>query len=426
MNKRNILVFPCGSEIGLSILEQLRYSRFFHLIGGSSVSDHGVFAYEDYIGDIPLITDGNFIESLKNIVREYKIDAIYPTMDSVIALLKPYESFLKCKVIASPTETAEICNDKSKTYARLYDTGILPQIYKNNQHIPLEEFPVFLKPKIGYGAKGTLIARNQDEINLALKQDKDLLILEYLPGEEYTVDCFTDRHGDLLFSRARIRNRIKNGISVNTSYLPKQNEFIEIAKTINKKLIFDGAWFFQVKRDKKGHLKLLEVASRFGGSSILAHGLGVSFPLLSLMNAFNYNLEIVENKYPIELDRSLSSKFRTEIDYSYVYVDYDDCILLDDGSVNINIIKFIYLCHNKHKKVILLTKHAGELEDSMAKHRLNNLFDEVIHIKDNEDKSNFIRNKSSIFIDDSFAERSNVSKKCDIPVFSPDMINILM
>lgn len=42
----------------------------------------------------------------------------------------------------------------------------------------------------------------------------DYVICEYLRGEEYTVDCLTDRNGRLLFISPRSRERILAGISV--------------------------------------------------------------------------------------------------------------------------------------------------------------------------------------------------------------------
>ena len=40
---KNILVFPCGSEIALEIYRSLRYSTHFKLIGANSLDDHGKF-----------------------------------------------------------------------------------------------------------------------------------------------------------------------------------------------------------------------------------------------------------------------------------------------------------------------------------------------------------------------------------------------
>ena len=46
---KNVLVFPCGSEIGLEIHNALKYSKDFNLFGGSSVDDHGKYVYKNYI-----------------------------------------------------------------------------------------------------------------------------------------------------------------------------------------------------------------------------------------------------------------------------------------------------------------------------------------------------------------------------------------
>jgi hypothetical protein len=52
MSKKKILVFPCGSEIGLEIYRAMRYSTHFTLAGASSVDDHGKFVYEEYYGGL--------------------------------------------------------------------------------------------------------------------------------------------------------------------------------------------------------------------------------------------------------------------------------------------------------------------------------------------------------------------------------------
>ena len=37
----NVLVFPCGSEIGLEVHNALKYDKHINLVGLSSVSSHG-------------------------------------------------------------------------------------------------------------------------------------------------------------------------------------------------------------------------------------------------------------------------------------------------------------------------------------------------------------------------------------------------
>jgi len=423
--KRNILVFPCGSEIGLDIYSSVRYSTYFHLIGGSSVDDHGKFIYEDYISGIPYATSEQFIPAMAQLVRERHIDAIYPAMDLVITILKEHENELGCKVVSSPAETSRICLSKELTYQKLEGVVNIPKVYDVN-NTPPSEFPVFVKPKIGFGARGTKKLNDKEELSSFLKGKNDLLILEYLPGEEFTVDCFTDKDGKLLYSAARKRNRVKGGISVNTSFVNNQDEFTAIAERINSKIQFRGAWFYQVKRDKRGELSLLEIASRLGGSSLLSRAIGVNFALLSLFDIFDYNVTILKNDYQVELDRALGNKYKTNLEFDSVYCDYDDCLILDKTMINVDLVKFLYQCINKGKKIYLLTKHDGDIQKELKEFRLDHLFDKVIHIEKDADKVDYINDYNAIVIDDSNAERVNIKKKLNIPVFSPEMIDVLI
>lgn len=425
MPKYNILVFPCGSEIGLDIYSSVCYSTYFHLIGGSSVDDHGRFVYEDYIPDIPFANTPEFIPAMSRIVKERHIDAIYPAMDLVITILKEHEEELGCRVVASPIETTQICLSKELTYMKLEGCILIPKVF-DPLNVPVDEFPVFAKPKIGYGAKGTKKLNNQEEVDSFVKGKQDILILEYLPGEEFTVDCFTDKEGKPLYSAARKRNRVKDGISVNTFFVDEQEEFNRITEIINSKIKFRGAWFYQVKRDRKGQLRLLEIASRLGGSSLLSRAVGVNFALLSLFDAFDYNVVVFKNDYKVELDRALENKYKTDIEFDSVYCDYDDCLILDKTRVNIDLVKFLYQCVNQGKKIYLLSKHDGDLKKELIDFRLDHLFDKVIHIEKDADKADYIKCQQAIFIDDSNAERVNIKNRLNLPVFSPEMIDVLI
>ena len=80
---------------------------------------------------------------------------------------------------------------------------------------------------------------------------------------------------------------------------------------------------------------------------------------------------------------------------------------------------------NKEKRVILLTKHIGDLKADLDRFRLNQLFDEIILIRSNQEKTDFINYTNAIFIDDSFTEREKVKKAFGIPVFGPEMADLL-
>ncbi len=421
--KKRILVFPCGSEVALDIHSSVKYSTYFHLVGASSVADHGKFVYEDYIEGLPYITDASFIPAIKALVAEHDIDAIYPAMDSVITMLKEAEKELDCPVISSSLDTVRLCLSKRDTYKALEGHVRIPHLYTRET---VDAYPVFLKPNVGYGAKGAKRVDNVRELRTHTDGKDDLLICEYLPGEEFTVDCFTDRHGNLLYCAARKRNRIRDGISVNTYFVDNQEEFREMAVAINARVEFRGAWFYQVKRDKDGQLCLMEIASRLGGSSLLSRGIGVNCALLTLFDFFDYDVQVLTNDYRIELDRALENKYKVDISYSAVYVDYDDCLVLDKARVNVDLLAFLYDCLNKGKRIILLTKHKGDLREELRRFRIESLFDEIIHISPDRRKCDYITCADAIFIDDSHAERSDVKKYAKLHVFSPDMVEVLM
>lgn len=429
--KKNILVFPCGSEIALEVYRAVNHSTHFNLIGANSIDDHGQFVFENYIGGLPFITDPDFLEKFRQVVRDNNIDAVYPAMDAVIELLKSNEDFLGCKVVSSPIETTQICLSKSRTYKVLENVVKVPKTFTADELVIAgEPFPVFAKPDIGYGSRGAKKISSVEDLKAHLALYPSCILSEFLPGKEYTVDCFSSHNGDLLFAAARERCRIMNGISVNTKPV-KENaeEFVEFAKRINSAIKFNGAWFYQVKRDANGKLTLLEVASRFGGSSSLFRAQGINFALMSLFDAFDIPVSVLRNGYDVIMDRALDNKYKLDLKYSEVFVDFDDCIYLEKKFVNDALMAFLYRCVNNGIKVTLLSRHddekLGKLDELLDKLRIRQVFDRIIHLNPSQKKIDSIDNTDSIFIDDSFAERKAVADKFNIPVFSLDMIEAL-
>jgi len=113
-----------------------------------------------------------------------------------------------------------------------------------------------------------------------------------------------------------------------------------------------------------------------------------------------------------------SKYFNFSYNFSRIYIDYDDCIYFKKR-VNDEVMEKLFKFKINKKKIILITKHKKNIYNSLNKLKLNNFFDEIINLKKNMKKYRFIKKTSSIFIDDSFSERLEVSNKLNIPVFSP-------
>jgi len=410
--KRNVLVFPCGSEIGLEINRSLRFSKDFTVFGASSTPDHGQYAFTDYIPDLPFVDEKDFVVALNEVIKRYKIDFVMPAHDSVVLKLAEHREAIKATVVTAPLETCRLARSKRATYDRLQDTIKVPRLYQPDDTLP---FPVFLKPDVGQGSKGTARAETAQEVTSALARDPSLLILEFLPGQEYTVDCFTDKDGQLLFVGPRSRDRIANGISV-SSQTVTDPAIEEMAQKINAAVRFNGVWFFQVKKDGNGIYTLLEIAPRVAGTMALTRMRGVNLPLLSLYNASGQTVTVLPNHFGLAVDRALHSKFKLDITYNRVYVDLDDTLIVD-GQVNAELMRFIYESINAGKHIGLVTKHIHDVPTTLANHKISaNLFDETVSLAQDEDKHPHLQ-PDSIFIDDSFAERRQVLEQIGVPVF---------
>ncbi len=424
---KKVLVYPCGTEIGLEIFRAVNNSIHFELYGGSCSYDHGRFVYNNHIDDLPFISDSSDENDIKDFIKaieKYSFDFIYPATDSVVFKFAQYKHLFKKEIIVCPDfETAEVTRSKLKTYTKFQNIISTPKYYSKD----ISDFPVFIKPDVGQGSVGATKINSKEELSYHLgNANKNMLILEYLPNKEYTIDCFTNNEGELIFCQPRTRRRIKSGISVNTYNLTEDPRFTIIAQLINKNLKQRGGWFFQVKEKADGELVLLEIASRIAGTSEITRANGVNLPLMTL-HLYNGNPinDILNNHLKIEVDRALKGIYKINYSYKNVYIDYDDTIIVNN-KVNTDIIKLLYKCINNGCKIILITRHSGPLNESLSNFRLQGLFDKIIHLDKNEDKCRFIEANESIFIDDSYGERKKVHSALKIPVFSPQEIECLL
>lgn len=418
----SVLVFPGGTEIGLEIQKALSKCKDIRLhSAGANVSNHAPLVFARHFV-VPSVHAPGWLDRLNEVLVQNRIDYIFPAHDDVIVALAENADRVKAKVVTSPADTCRITRSKRETYRAFRGILPVPTVYESVDTVV--RYPVFVKPDQGQGTQDTHVARSRTELVGILENREGHLVMEYLPGEEYTIDCFSDRERGLLFCGGRQRVRTKSGISMD-SRPAEDSIFQEYAQTISKNLPLHGAWFFQVKRDAKGTYKLLEIAPRVAGTMALHRVLGVNFPLLSLYEQERIPLEILTNRVSVEIDRALTNRYKHNLAYRVVYVDLDDTLLLN-GTVNVELVRFLYQCVNAGKRLVLLTKHAANVDATLKEHRLAGLFDEIIHFRPGASKADTIRERDAILIDDSFSERKDVAEKCHIPTFDGSMLEMLI
>jgi hypothetical protein len=91
------------------------------------------------------------------------------------------------------------------------------------------------------------------------------------------------------------------------------------------------------------------------------------------------------------------------------------------------LIALVYQCLNEKKDVYVISRNnLFEIDRQLRFYKIDrSLFKQIITVQEWEYKSEFIL-KDSVFIDDSFSERKEVSDTLNIPVFDVSEINGLL
>jgi carbamoyl-phosphate synthase large subunit len=417
-----VLVFPGGTEIGLEAQRSLANLKEVELVGAGSAADaHGPFAYRHW-ATVPDVTDPAWAPALNEVIAEHGIDFIQPGHDAVLVALAERREELGATVVAPSAETCHVTRSKRRTYAALGGEVPVPRVYDTPP--PPDAYPVFVKPDVGQGSQGARLAYDAGDVERAVRDGADL-VMRYLPGPEFTVDCFSDREDGLLFARGRRRIRTRAGISMASRSAGDQAAFARMAAAIGARLGLHGAWFFQVREDADGTPTLLEVAPRIAGTSAVHRVLGVNFALLSLYEHARMPVRIEPLAADVLLDRALTNRYRHDLRYSAVYVDLDDTLVVR-GAINTRLAPFLFQCLNERRRLVLITRHASDLAATLGQHRLSGLWDDVVHITDGAPKADHIREPDAILIDDSFSERRAAHAQLGIATFDSSMVELLI
>lgn len=263
---------------------------------------------------IPKASDDDFIERLLLICKQKKIHIVLPLVTrELFELSKNKQAFtaIGVRVLVSSEEAIQIANNKSACYNFLHSKKIA--VPKFSVVSTTEDFiraalklghpqePFCFKPSISNGSRGfrivselinesdqlfnykpynTYITYAQTLKILSSQPFPELLVTEYLPGKEYSIDCIA-QNGKAILVVPREREKMINGISVQGVFV-KDDEIISYAIKIIETIGLHGNIGIQVKRSATGQPLLLEINPRVQGTIVSALGAGVNLPLLAI------------------------------------------------------------------------------------------------------------------------------------------------
>lgn len=151
---------------------------------------------------VPPITDKGYLDVIEDICKKEKVNALLSLIDPELSLLsKNIERFSKNNVliIGSSHEICELCLNKWKMYIWLQKYGYnCARTFLNKEDFYKEEkegsivYPVFVKPVCGSASNSISKVYDRETIELLFANNNNLMIQEFLDGQEIGADVYID------------------------------------------------------------------------------------------------------------------------------------------------------------------------------------------------------------------------------------------
>ena len=278
----HILMTGAGGPSAISVWKSLSAQHEIHMADMDPCAAGLYLAAEDRRLLVPRGDAPELVPALLAACRARKIDLLLPTVDAEfvpLALARADFEALGVALPISPLDCRRVCRDKHELLARV--KGIVPvpdyEPFTQEAAARVTSFPRFVKP-LGAGSRGAEKITRREDLD-ALPQDGSILVQEYLPGEEYSVDVYVRGDGRVIAAVPRERMKTDSGIAV-TARTVDVPEVIEFARRVAEEIGVRYVANVQFKRAADGIFKLLEVNPRFPGTLPLTTAAGVDMPKL--------------------------------------------------------------------------------------------------------------------------------------------------
>ena len=331
----HILMTGAGAPGAAGIIFCLQSNPFLQLtVADADENAVGRYLVKDFV-QIPKAGDSNFTEALLKICIEKHIQIILPLVTKELFPLSQHKILFEekgIKVLVSSEKAIHISNNKSACYRFLREKGMdvpeffvvdtVDQFIDAAYKLGYPEKQFCFKPSISNGSRGVrVVSENVNENDLlfnfkpshlyiqyaqALKilssqKFPELLVSEYLPGDEYSVDCLAN-HGIAELIVPRLRKKMINGISVQGEFINNET-IISYCKQIIEATGVHGNIGIQIKYSENNQPLLLEINPRVQGTIVAALGAGINLPLLAVKQELDLPIE------PAELQVKWGTKF---------------------------------------------------------------------------------------------------------------------
>ena len=319
-----VLLTAIGAPGAVNIIQALRSNgeRLIWLIGTDINPLPSGKAFVDSFHVIPRGSSEGFVQAMTELCFREKPDVLIPlSTEELLPLARNkdlIESQTKTKVCIGSKESIEIANDKMSLFEFLSKHEVpVPDFIPFDSPLGFQNAcailgqPFCIKPAFAHGSRGMRIIENQSDTTEMFLNSKpenasisfaeafrlirgvsnlpSMLAMEYLPGREYSVDMLCEK-GTARIVVVRLREEIRSGISLR-SVVVKNGHVERIARQVCEALEFDGPMGIQLKEDKEGKPKVIEVNPRLHGSCVLSVAAGANIPYLAVKQTLGEHFE---------------------------------------------------------------------------------------------------------------------------------------
>jgi len=214
---------------------------------------------------VPRVTDSKYIPFLLEFCKKNSISIVIPTIDTELEVLsKSKEMFEEIGVMVA-ISSQEVC----KTFYHKSTTDIFftehsvptPKMVTDFEDVT---YPLFAKLNNSSCSVGAQKVYSVDEAKELLNENSDYIFQEFIDADEFTVDVYVNKTGEVCSVVPRQRLEVRAG-EVNKALAVKNKNIIDAVKDLCAKM--DGAFgVITVQLFKKDEqISFIEVNPRFGG-----------------------------------------------------------------------------------------------------------------------------------------------------------------
>lgn len=242
---------------------------------------------------VPRIDEPGYLEVILTLCQEHNIKAVFSLIDPELSLLaENAHRFLDIGTtpIISSAELVNRCFNKYAffQYATIHGFNTVKtyqdiELFYADQQTGLIDYPIFVKPINGSASININKISNQAELDLLFSQHNDLIIQEFMEGQEIGVDVYVDMLSSKVVSIFSKNKILMRSGETDKSQSFKDDKLFNLISSFTEQAGFKGMLDFDVFK-VDGEYYISEVNPRFGGGYLHAYEAGVNFPQMIIQN----------------------------------------------------------------------------------------------------------------------------------------------